>query len=79
MKCTIPGSQGLFFSRFTLGGTPTHLSRETPVADVAPEWPLLGVRAHVDLERRVAGERLEADRTRGVPAGCVQEEGRVHY
>ena len=57
---------------------PTYLRRETPVADVAPEGPLLGVRPHVDLERRVAGERLEADLTRGVPAGCG-EKGRIDF
>ena len=56
----------------------THLGGETPVADVAAEGPLLGVRPHVDLERRVAGERLEADLTRRVPAGCG-EKGRFDF
>ena len=57
---------------------PTYLRRETPVADVAPEGPLFGVRPHVDLERRVAGERLQADLARRVPTGCG-EKGRIDY
>lgn len=50
----------------------TNLGGEAAVADGALEGALLGVAAVVDLQRRVARERLVADVARGVAAHCTQ-------
>lgn len=50
----------------------TNLRREATVADGTLERTLLGVAAVVNLQCRVAGERLVADVTGRVAAHCVQ-------
>lgn len=44
------------------------LGRKGSFADVALEGPFLGVASIVNFQGRIAGERLQADVTRGVGA-----------
>lgn len=55
-------------------GNFTNLGGESAVADGAFEWPLLGMAAVVDLQRRVAGERFVTDVTRCIAAHCIQQK-----
>lgn len=50
----------------------TYLCRKTAIADRALKRSFLGVAPVMNLERRVAGERLVADVTRCVAAHCTQ-------